>query len=516
MLERVTVGQTRFAMPGVAPDTRGIAIGKYGLCLFPTLEGVVGWLRLYADEDSLDEILPAAKLARLGTPLGGRAFGLTIPAGSSYVLDRAARCAKLAGGQTFTGTARHFVKYRDERSPYGYDVVDLGAGGQSGELVLHGDESSGGYHPAGDLDIAGIILRLSLRRVPGGERLDAEGRSRLLLTVAPGLSQGLIRYLVRNRVDAEVAQVTREKKSAFARPGESDGYMLIRTQDLPERLLAGLMGVPGVSILRPILEHVAVQVGWAHPIQLGSCASLFDRHRLHLFWGEPDQLDQLAGPFVFSQADRLLPLALPGDRAERRAEARAVPAEPDPVGIPVKLVPTLAPPRRVVATLVGWEEAARLKKLIYALPPVLLRGHQVAATERGLLLVCQPSVDVVPLGTLMCEAAPGLLIPLGMDLVPRVATDVLAAALSHQLGAPVGGQTGRITVFPHQGSPFFVPTTALAPLERRAVAEIPIPESPGVPVSVAPTDSKVEIANDPVGRFALWGYSGKGKPKPKS
>ena len=96
--------------------------------------------------------------------------------------------------------------------------------------------------------------------------------------------------------------------------------------------------------------------------------------------------------------------------------------------------------------------------------------------RRGLLLICQPSVDIVPLGTLMTEAAPGLLIPLGMDLVPRVATEVIAAALAYKLGAPGGG--ARITVFPHDGSPFFVPTSALAPLERRAVAEIPIAEAP--------------------------------------
>jgi hypothetical protein len=513
MLERVTVGQTRFAMPGIAPDSRGIAIGKHGLCLFPTLEGVVGWLRLYADEDSLDEILPTAKLTRLATPLGGRALALTIPAGSSYVLDRAARCAKLAGGQTFTGTSRHFVRYRDERSPYGYDVVDLGGGGAGGELVLHGEESSGGYHPAGDLDLAQLILRLSLRRVPGGERLDGEGRARLLLTVAPGLAHGLIRYLVRNRVDAEVTQVVREKRSAFAKPGELDSYLLVRVADLPERLLAGLRGVPGVSILRPILEHVAVQVGYAHPVQLASCASLFDRGKLFLFLGDPERLDELAGPFTFSAADRLLPLSLPDTPALERTQARAAPAEPDPIGIPVRLVPTLAAPRRVVATLVGWDEASRLKKLVYALPPILLRGHQVAATERGLLLVCQPSVDIVPLGTLMTEAAPGLLIPLGMDLVPRVATEVIAAALAYKLGAPGGGS--RITVFPHDGSPFFVPTSALAPLERRAVAEIPIAEAPLQPVAIAADGPGIEIKNVDVGAFSLWGYSVK-VAKPKS
>ena len=58
MLERVAQGQTRFSVPGVAPDARGIVLGRLGALLFPSLDGVVGWLRLYAGEDSLDDLLP--------------------------------------------------------------------------------------------------------------------------------------------------------------------------------------------------------------------------------------------------------------------------------------------------------------------------------------------------------------------------------------------------------------------------------------------------------------------------
>jgi hypothetical protein len=100
VLERVTTGQTRFAMPGVATDARGIVLGKLGVMLFPALDGVVRWLRLYGDEDSLDDLLPGMKIVRVVTPLKSRACVLVVPAASSYVLDRAARCARLAGGAT--------------------------------------------------------------------------------------------------------------------------------------------------------------------------------------------------------------------------------------------------------------------------------------------------------------------------------------------------------------------------------------------------------------------------------
>jgi hypothetical protein len=177
------------------------------------------------------------------------------------------------------------------------------------------------------------------------------------------------------------------------------------------------------------------------------------------------------------------------------------------VGVDIRLVPTLAPPRRVVAALVGWNEAVRLKKLVYTLPPVLLHGHQLAVTDRGLLLVASEGVDVVPLGTLLSEVAPGLLIPIGMELVPRVPTEVLSAAIEHELGEAKRGDTSRrLTVFPHDGRPFFVDAGKLQPLERQALARIQVPEAEAADLTANPPAGTPRVVNDRVGRFALWGF----------
>src|SRR5262249_15535844 len=176
------------------------------------------------------------------------------------------------------------------------------------------------------------------------------------------------------------------------------------------------------------------------------------------------------------------------------------------VGVDLRLVPTLSPPRRVVAALIGWNEAVRLKKLVYTLPPVLLHGHQIAITDRGMLLVANEGVDVVPLGTLLSEIAPGLLIPVGMDLVPRVPTDVLAAAVEHELGEPKRDAARRLTVFPHDGRPFFVDATRLQPLERHALARIQVPEAESAEIALTTPGGAPRVVNDRVGRFALWGF----------
>jgi len=506
MLERVALGQTRFAIPGVATDARGIVLGKLGAILFPSIDGVVRWLRLYADEDSLDDLLPGMKILRVVSPLKSRACLLLLPAASSYILDRAARCARLAGGATYTGTSRHFVAYRDERSPYGYDVVDLGSPPAGSEYVLHAEEAAQAYAREAEIDVGQLIFRMSLRRVPGAEKLDTEARASLYLTAAGGLAPGLVRYLLRYRVRAEVTLLAFEKRSAFAAPGEEQ-TVLLRVHELPERLLGSLRGVPGLCLLRPVGDNIAVEVGYTHPIALTSASSLFARERFYFFFGAADRLDIIKGPLAFSAAEHLGELHLHSG-TPRAGNASSAPRTG--VGVEIRLVPTLAAPRRVVASLVGWEEAPRLKKLVYTLPPVLLHGHQVAITERGLLLVATEGVDAVPLGTLLSEIAPGLLIPVGMDLVPRVPTEVLAAAIEHELGddkreVEVGR---RLTVFPHDGLPFFVSVAKLQPLERLAVARIQVPEAATSDLAGGAPPGSPRIVNDKVGRFSLWGFHG--------
>ena len=83
-----------------------------------------------------------------------------------------------------------------------------------------------------------------------------------------------------------------------------------------------------------------------------------------------------------------------------------------------------------------------------------------------------------------------------MDVVPRVSPDVLARALGHGAGV--------YTVFPPTGRPFQVADSALVPLERRAVAQIEVDRAEVV--DVACRRRRAGRGNDPVGRFALWGF----------
>jgi hypothetical protein len=491
-LEHVAQGQARFMTPGVAPDPRGILLGRYAVMLFPTLEGVVSWLRMYSSEASLDELASGLAIQRVRTPLASRELVMRIPAVSSYTCDRASRLAKLVGGSTFTGTAKHFVKYRDDRSPYGYDAVDIGALPAGADFVLHGDELSQSYKLEGEIALATLVFRLSVRQVPGAKRLSPEDRAELLLAVQRGLGDGIIRYLWLNRIDAEVALVSPRSASAFEEQGRS--YLLFRVRNLPDRILELFLGTPGVDVFRPVSSGAAVAVGWAHPIDLASCASVFPPDTFHLFFSG-DRVDALPGPLQLSRIADLTRIDLALEKPNDPQPREAKPA--DPVAVPLRLAPALGPPRRVTGALIPLAQAAWLKRIVFLLPPPSLRGHRLAVTDRGIVVVGSEGVDVIPLGQLLCELTPGLLVPLGMDVVPRVSPDVLAKSLGHGAGV--------LTVLPAGAPPFQIAETALVPLERRAIAKIEVERATATDASADATGDP-DLVNDPVGRFALWGF----------
>jgi hypothetical protein len=270
--------------------------------------------------------------------------------------------------------------------------------------------------------------------------------------------------------------------------------MLIRARGLPERILALFLGTPGIDVFKPAGANAAVAVGYQHPIDLASCASVFGNDTFYVFW-PGDRVDVLPGPLDLSDIGDLTRVDLELDRPKDPGQHTGGPAEP--IGVALKLAAAMGPPRRVVATLIKLEHASRLKRILFALPPVSLRGHRVASTDRGILVIGSENLDVIPLGQLMCELAPGLLVPLGMDVVPRVSPEVLARALGHA--------TGLVTVFTPEGNPFQVSEGSFTTLERRSLAKMEIDRAEPIDYA-ADVQPEASVVNDAVGRFALWGF----------
>jgi hypothetical protein len=510
MLEPVALHQTRFNAPGIAPDARGIVLGRQGAVLFTSLDALVGWFRILSDEVTLDDLLPSLSIIEARSAVESLAFVVLFHAETSYLLDRAARVASLLGALSFTGSGKHFVKYRDAASPLGYDVETLAA--EPGDLVLYSDSFVQPLRKVRDIAFQQLVFRLSPRKVPGA-RLDEGERALLWLAVAPGLAASVLTYLHRNRVATAATMVEREGgRSAFGeRRRLPSRYLLVRVRELPARILALMQQVPGIAAYLPVVDNVAVEAGYRHPFNLEACRSVFQASHFYLFSGAAVSdgaggvVDVVAPPrdgagaLLLVDGEKLVAVGF--DLGEPLPPPRpAHAARPPGARVSLRLVPSLRPPRRVTGALLGWEHAEQLKQLVFALPPTVLSHCRVAAVLDGLLVLGSPGLDIVPLGEPLYEAAPSIFVPVGWELLPRIDDAILADR--------VGGVEGRVVVFRRGAdAPIAVEESAFEPLGRKVVGRLDVETGVRSPRAGEPRPLREpSVTNDPAGAFPLWGY----------
>jgi hypothetical protein len=507
MLQRVALGQVRFNIPGLTPDARGVVGGKQLAARFASMDRLVAFLRALSAELSLDDLQPGLRIVYARGSAGTREAIALMPAtsASAQVGEVVARAARLAGGQCFTGSGKHFVQFRDAGAPLGYDAAAPSQ--EAGDLVLYGAELDVAYRIESDLPLPRLLLRLSLQR-RGAEAWPPEGP--LLLVARRGLGSLVAEYLHRARIAGrDAARAGEQTLRAAAALCETAGggsfstaraFWLFRIEGAPARMHGLLTKTPGLELYAPVTDNVAVAVGWRHPIALESCRGAFPADRLTLFSPRGGPLEISPMP-VLTAVEDVVRLRPPAPREAERVAA-GVAGRPE-VAVPLRLEPSAEPRRRAVAALVPWARVPWLRRLCYALPAPALRGHRVAVLERGVLVLAQSVLEGIPFGALLDAAAPDVLVPLGTRLRPAVPPDLLAERL--------GAQGGAIVVFPALGAPpFRVPPEVLEPLDRRVLSTMTRPddETAARPVDAEIPDPGVEIENEPLGPMPLWGLPG--------
>lgn len=492
-LERAALHQTRFRTPGVAPDTRGVVLGQKGALLFPSLDRVVAFFRAYGDDGSLDEILPSLSIRRVVTPLRTRELLVLLAAESSYRMDRVAAIARLAGGLVFTGTARHFVKYRDAAAPLGYDVSELFD--QPADAIVYADSFRQVYSFEREIAFRELVLKLEPHRAPPGEKANT---SRLWVTAEVGIGHALVGYLFRWRVRARVALAEWPSESAF-----DDAPVRAHVFELEEpapRVVALLRTLPGVHVFEPLGQSFGVELGFRHPIALESCQSIFAGSGLTLFRG--DGKVTIVDPMPpFAPVRSLVRSTLAMESASNVLGGSPLAVDLGSMRLDLRLAPSNAPWRNVVATVIPVEQREWLAKLLYVLPQRTLEALRIAVTPGAYYLLDAAGIEGVPLGRFYGEVAPRIYVPAGMALVPAVAPAVL-----EELVRDRGG--GHVFFEPDSSSPRMIPNEAFGPVSRRVLrelagqvvhAEAPDRVDPPLPM----------LQYGPETRFPLWGAPGR-------
>lgn len=489
MLEHVMANQTRFMAPGLHPDSRGVALGRLVLVLLPSLDRVVGLFRALSERISLDDVLTALKIVQVRTPLQSREFVVELPVSGSHAADGLAATAALLGGLSFTGTSKHFVKYRDSRSPLGYDVDSLHAG--QGDYVLYDSDFVQAYQREREIPFAQLVLNLAPQR-EREDRLQASDQA--LLRVVPGLWRAIVSYLHRSRCACEVAACERQPQGARAAAAEQpERFYLLRCRLAP-RMEGLFRSTPGVELHRLVAKQVAVELGYRHPLALGSCGSIFDEGSFYLFSGSRGALDVLAASPAFVPAGSLVQLATQALPTETLKGSAA-----ESVTVPLRLVLAGGARPPAVAARVPVAQAPWLKKLIYLLPPPAFAELALCATEDFIYLYSAHAIEYIPLGEMYHQVAPGVLAPIGYELLPRVHPDVLVQHLG-------SGEDKLVFFTPEGKAPVWIGRERFPPLSRRALAAVALARPEPTPLDAEARAGAGAIQNDPLGLFPLWGF----------
>ncbi len=516
LLEPVAAGQTRFRMQGLVPDARGIAVGREALVVFESLDRLVAFLGAYSSEASLDDLLPSMTLERARRDGGGVALLARCEAIDGYALDRLGRLANATRSQVYAGAGSVFVRGRDGNAPFGYDLAaplptilaesDTGEGRSTGlsadEVLVVDHDFVSRYRTVERLNPVELIQRLALRRVPlplQGISMDPEMcglRDLALVLVAPGVADRVLGYLWRKEVPMAGVRVSMHDER---RPS-----LLLRLRQPSARVVDVLAPIPGVELLAPLSPRVAVEIGFQHPINLASASSCLPGDEMYLFRGKVGRVERLDGAPRFVDGRYLV-----------AAEVKMRDIEPEPmavlqsgrlrVDLRLRLSAQAREPRGV---LVEWKDLELLRRIIYLVPPSALAAARLIALSEGLLVLGSRvtrgdargiSVGaLVPLGHRLVEVAPGVLVPDGYELWPRVRPQLVRELLGLE------GEDQAVFLSP-DGPPVHVPSSAMLALDAAAIGRLETSE-PLVVEPVLPALGPASLVNQRWGRFALWGF----------
>jgi hypothetical protein len=506
-LEPVAARQTRFRLHGLAPDARGIAVGRDALVVLESLDRLVALLGAYSEEASLDDLFPSLTLERGAREGGGQAILLRCGAGDGYALDRLSRLAGIARGQLYSGAGSVFVRYRERTAPFGYDlaqpVSELGGVKTSEVLAVDGDFASR-YTIVDRIDPVELLQRLSLRQVPiplGGIPSDPELcglREMALVLVPPGISERVLSYLWNQEVPMSGVRAVLE--------GDRQGSLLLRLRHPTGRVLEVLRGITGVELLAPVSPRAAVEIGYRHPIHLASANACLPGDEMYLFRGGVGRVERLEGAPRFVDGRHLV---LAEGHTQLREAGGLRQVELEPLRVDLRLRPS-STPREPRASLIAWDQIELLRRLVYVVPPSALAASRVVPLTEGLVIITGSSVgsrssraglgaaSIIPLGRRLSEVAPGVLVPDGHELWPRVRPQLIRSLL--------GLEAEEHALFLTPGAdPLRIKPDQLHPLDAAVIGRLELSE----PELVSPPIAALgpgRIENERVGRFALWGF----------
>jgi len=494
MLQPVSLGHHRCICPGLSLDERGVPLGQQLVILFPDLRAVTAFVATASAEMSLERILASLEIFGTQTPLGLKQWLVRFDVQDSLSADPFAQWARLHRGRVFTGTQSHFVPYRDQNAPTGYDLMEASSvvRGAAG-IVIYAHAGMEERQLKNQESLFSIALNLSLIPLSVTEQ-KAQREQRAAFLVPQALSEHFFKYLQRLKVEGEVLPVFSETKELFSQPVRQ--FFLVSCNNVPRSLFLLMKEVPGVEVLIPALDNVFIAWPNRHPFVLENLAPLFDEDLLYVFSKNSDRAYLFR---LFGRATKLQHLTKLSFKT-----AKVHCDEPDvskssplvPIGVPTQLIKSsLATPQRVDAVFIEKQKLSWLQSLLYRLPQHLLEESRALLTEEGIFILTPDGGSEWALGNYFYAIGSNMFMPWGFDWTPKISATHLREA--------IGGDVNDLCFVRGDETLVRLEQASFVPLSKAALAPWTV-EDLEMALLRNTRQEETELVHAPQKRFVLW------------
>jgi hypothetical protein len=228
---------------------------------------------------------------------------------------------------------------------------------------------------------------------------------------------------------------------------------------------------------------------------------------MYLFRGRADRVERIDGAPRFVDGRYLVETEVHLREAEFEVDPVRM-QDSGPLEVDLRLQPS-SMSREPRASLIAWSELELLRRLIYLVPPSALAAARLVPLTDGLLIVAGGARlgrdgralsvgTVIPLGQRFCEIAPGVLVPDGFELWPRLRPQLIRELLGLE------GEDRALFLGPGR-DPIHIADERMLSLDAAAIGTLDASEAEIVEPSL-PALEPGTVTNQRLGRFALWGF----------
>ncbi|ETR70526.1 MAG: hypothetical protein OMM_03181 [Candidatus Magnetoglobus multicellularis str. Araruama] len=338
----------------------------------------------------------------------------------SKYYDCALSSAEFTDGYLYIGDKNHYICYRNNEAPRGYDVLNIKKIEEKENFYLI---DTSGTKVFSKKELNTLPLEQVILKIRPDLNKNYNLPSNIFALVKPALYKMLSRYFRNHNLNYKLAKFISSKNQLlilyeiFPRSNAPTGEII------PAFVLSYLCDLPFCSIFTKEYSlknrHILVEWKMRNPCMLENIADIFPENSITLFTTSIDFPNMIISPSpTFFSGDDLIKINI-----SQTSHIKLSSVNNDnglKMEIPVRIIPDTGRLLKSNAIILDKIEKNWVQKLLYRLPYELFESVQVCfGKDYGILKADELPIDLIPFGRHMQKfQGSNLYIPIGTKLMP--------------------------------------------------------------------------------------------------